>query len=280
MNWQPLATNAQIRCLLWSRAYSRMRGMYKVLGGAIILAFAISVRAADQPGASATDQNAATTAIVQRLVENNKDRADRLPECTSKRHYHVEFHGFGHNMAADMDVDVTDHGSASRTFHITSESGSHVLLDHVLKRLLENEENASRNREATGLTTQNYRFALVGNANEDGRQLFILQVEPKVNRGLLYRGKIWVDATDYAVVRIEAQPAENPSFWIRSTKIHHVYSKVGDFWLPQRNVSESKTRFGGTATLTIDYGGYVFANPNAPSTLSVIASSQSSPTLH
>ncbi|MFZ2023839.1 MAG: hypothetical protein WBA18_00505 [Terracidiphilus sp.] len=280
MNWQPPATNAQTTWPPLAHARSRMRNKYKVLAGAVMLACAICARVAGQAGPAATDQNAATTAIVQRLVENNKVRADRLPECTSKRHYHVEFHGFGRNMAADMDVDVTDHGSASRTFHVTSESGSHVLLDHVLKRLLENEQDAARNREATGLTPLNYRFDLVGNTNENGRPLFILQVEPKVSRGLLYRGKIWVDATDYAVVRIEAQPAENPSFWIRSTKIHHVYSKVGDFWLPQRNVSESKIRFGGAATLTIDYGGYVFASPNAPSTLSVIASSQSSPTLH
>ena len=118
----------------------------------------------------------------------------------------------------------------------------------------------------------------MGNTNENGRPLFILQVEPKVSRGLLYRGKIWVDATDYAVVRIEAQPAENPSFWIRSTKNPHVYSKVGDFWLPQRNVSESKIRFGGAATLTIDYGGYVFASPNAA--LSAACRAGSRPALH
>ena len=118
-------------------------------------------------------------------------------------------------MAADMDVDVTDHGSASRTFQVTSESGSHVLVDHVLKKLLDNEQDAAHNKEQTGLTPLNYKFTLVGNTNEDGRQLFILQVDPLVSRKLLYRGRIWVDAKDYAVVRIEAQPAENPSFWIR-----------------------------------------------------------------
>jgi hypothetical protein len=36
-------------------------------------------------------------------------------------------------MEADMDVDVLDHGSASRTFHMTAQSGSHVLIDYVLK---------------------------------------------------------------------------------------------------------------------------------------------------
>jgi hypothetical protein len=251
-----------------------------LLGWVILLVSAISSHASDQPGMSPSNEGEATASIVRRLVESNKDRADRMPDCTSKRHYHIQFHGFGHNMAADMDVEVADHGSTSRTFHVTSESGSHSLIDHVLKKLLDNEEDATHDREATGLTPRNYNFMLVGNTNEDGRPLFILQVEPKVNRKLLYRGRIWVDARDYAVVRIEAQPAENPSFWIRSTQIHHVYTKVDEFWLPQHNVSESKTRFGGTATLTIDYGSYAFARPNVPSTQSAISSSHSSPQPH
>jgi hypothetical protein len=280
MNWQPLATDTGRTYVSRIRVCARMQSMYALLAGAAMLMCAITARAVTHPDAMATDRNAGTAAIVQRLVESNKDRADRLPECTSKRHYHIEFHGLGRNMAADMDVDVTDHGSAAREFHVTSESGSHVLLDHVLKKLLDNEEDAARNREATSLTPQNYNFVLVGNTTEDGRPLFILEVEPKIHRKLLYRGRIWVDATDYAVVRIEAQPAENPSFWIRSTQIHHVYAKVGDFWLPQRNLSESKIRFGGTATLTIDYGSYAFIRLNNPPAQSAIASSQSSPPLH
>ena len=135
----------------------------------------------------------------------------------------------------------------------------------TLNSALESEQTAAQNRNETGLTPQNYKFSLIGNTSEDGRQLYILQVEPRVNRKLLYRGKIWVDAQDYAVVRVEAQPAENPSFWIRSTDIHHVYTKVNDFWLPQRNVSQSKIRFGGSATLTIDYSDYKFQGPEMPS---------------
>jgi hypothetical protein len=262
MNWRLLATNGRGR-----RSASRFRWRTDTgafMGCAVLLVSTISAKANGSPAVSPADEGAAAASIVQRLVESNKDRADRLPDCTSKRHYHIQFHGFGRTMVADMDVDVLDHGSASRSFHVTAQSGSHVLLDHVLKKLLESEEEAAQHRNATGLTPQNYKFTLIGNTDEDGRQLFILQVEPKTNQKLLYRGRIWVDAAEYAVVRIEAHPAENPSFWIRSTEIHHVYSKVGDFWLPQRNVSESKIRFGGTATLTIDYGSYAFVSPNPP----------------
>jgi hypothetical protein len=83
-----------------------------------------------------------------------------------------------------------------------------------------------------------------------------MHVEPRVDSKFLYRGSVLVDAEDYAVVQIEAEPAQNPSFWISKTHIHHTYAKAGDFWLPEHNRSESTMRFGGSAVLTIDYGQY------------------------
>ena len=264
MNWQLPSTDSRLIRPV-SLANWRVRRLRDLCGFAVLMPIAISCLALGQPEASVTGQAAETAKIVEQLVERNKDRAERLPTCTSKRTYHIEYHGFSRTMVADMKVDVLDQGSTSRTFQITAQSGSHVLLDHVLKKLLESEQTAAQNRNETGLTPKNYKFSLLGNTHEDGRQLYILQVEPRVNRKLLYRGKIWVDARDYAVVRVEAQPAENPSFWIRSTDIHHVYTKVSEFWLPQRNVSQSKIRFGGSATLTIDYSDYRFQGPDMPS---------------
>jgi ribonuclease HI len=72
----------------------------------------------------------------------------------------------------------------------------------------------------------------------------------------LYRGRVWVDDKDFAVCRIEAEPAKNPSFWIRKTAIRHTYEKVGEFWLPVENQSVSDTRLDGRATLTIKYTDY------------------------
>ncbi len=72
----------------------------------------------------------------------------------------------------------------------------------------------------------------------------------------VYRGKVWVDATDFAVTRIDAEPAQNPSFWTKKNEVHHEYMKVQNFWLPRRNESISYIRLGGRATLTIDYSNY------------------------
>jgi hypothetical protein len=65
-----------------------------------------------------------------------------------------------------------------------------------------------------------------------------------------------VDAVDFAVVKMETEPARNPSFWISRTLIHCSSAKVDGFWLPLEVRTETKVRVGGTAVLTIDYGTY------------------------
>jgi len=209
----------------------------------------------------ASAQSVEPSEIVWRMVAQNQNRAQQLKYYTSLRRYHVEFHGFGRSMAADMDVQATYTAERGKSFQIVDQSGSRILLDHVLKKLLKTEEEASRQHK-TALTPFNYTFVFDREMTENGRRLYVFSVEPKKRNKLLYRGKIWIDAEDYAVVKIDAQPAENPSFWIEKTEIHHVYAKNGEFWLPETNRSDSKVRLGGSAILTIEYGAYKFEEPH------------------
>jgi hypothetical protein len=114
------------------------------------------------------------------------------------------------------------------------------------------------------LTPANYNFQLLGSETLNGRLSYVLQVDPVSGSQYLYRGKIWVDAADGAVSRMEVQPAKNPSFWISQTLIHQTNSKIGDFWFPEQNQSETKVRVGGKAVLTIDYGPYQISQPQSP----------------
>jgi hypothetical protein len=91
--------------------------------------------------------------------------------------------------------------------------------------------------------------------SSDGPQ-YVIKILPKTKNKFLCRGKIWVDAKDFAVVRIEGEPGKNPSMWIKKTGIAHRYVKVDDFWLPAENHTESFIRLGGKATLSIEYQDY------------------------
>jgi len=231
-----------------------------MLPALLLAAVPSSLGAAARPDNSATGMAMEPTEIVWRMVAQNETRAHELKYYTSRRHYHLEFHGLGRSIAADMHVQATYIAGEGKSFQVIDESGSHLLLDHVLKRLLETEREDSLQR-SSALTPFNYNFTFDSETKENGRLLYVFSVEPKVKNKLLYRGRVWIDAEDYAVVRVEAQPAENLSFWIKKTEIHHVYGKCGEFWLPETNRSESKVRLGGSAVLTIDYGTYHFEEP-------------------
>ena len=115
---------------------------------------------------------------------------------------------------------------------------------------------SAENQARVALNRDNYRFALAGYESAPTGPCYILSVEPLTRNKFLYRGRIWVDAVDFAVVRIESTPAQNPSFWTKETRIEQVYAEVGEFWLPLSNRSNSLIRLGGHAYFTIDYQNY------------------------
>ena len=194
--------------------------------------------------------------VVSAMEHHNQTRTENLKHYRAVRHYEVGYKGFGANMDAKMEVEVQFDAPSEKNFRIVSQSGSKLLIDKVLKRLLDTEQQAQGDQKATALTSANYKFEMAGTEALGGRPAYVLNVAPLTDNKLLYRGRIWVDAADFAVVKIDAEPAKNPSFWIAKTEIHHTYAKTGEFWLPEQNRSESKIRVGGKAVLTIDYGTY------------------------
>jgi hypothetical protein len=114
------------------------------------------------------------------------------------------------------------------------------------------------------LNEENYVFTLLDYEITSAGSLYVLSVEPRRKDKFLYAGRIWVDGEDFAVVRIEAEPAKNPSFWIKNTRIEHRYVKVNSFWLPAQNRSLTSVRFGGRADLTIKYVDYQVTSATLP----------------
>jgi hypothetical protein len=221
----------------------------------VVFAFAAGLATAEnaQPNVAATLNS---TEIVEQIQRHAQDRAAGLKQYKALRHYDVEYRGFATKLAARMDVEVNFDASTGKSFRILSESGSSFLREKVLQRALDSEKEASQDKTSTALTETNYRFHLAGTETVAGRPAYILDVEPLTPSKFLVRGKIWVDAADFAVVKMETEPAKNPSVWISRTQIHSTNSMTNGFWLPEQLRSETKVRIGGTAVLTIDYGSY------------------------
>jgi hypothetical protein len=196
--------------------------------------------------------------VVDNLVRMNRERQEALQAYQGTRIYRVNYKGFTGSRSAEMIVDMRYQFPEGKVFTVQSATGSKLIIDKVFKKLLEAEKEAqgTEAQRRTALNSDNYAFRLIGYEKSSAGPLYVLDVEPRRKDKFLYRGRIWVDAEEFAVVRLQAEPAKNPSFWTKRSKIVQVYSKVSDFWLPTYNQSVSDIRLGGHAELTIEYQRY------------------------
>lgn len=236
--------------------------LFFLLAATLVGAFGAGVDSSSLPP-SITTAPLSVDQVVDNLVRKDGERAQALRHYESTRIYRLAYRGFPGDREAEMTVEATYDSPSTKSFKVISQSGSKLIIDRVFKRLLESEKEAVEPgmHARTLLNRDNYDFALIGfvssgvNIADQGSQ-YVLAVYPKTKSKYLYRGKVWVDGTDFAVTRIDAEPAQNPSFWTKKSEIRHEYMKVQDFWLPRRNESVSYIRLGGRATLTIEYNHY------------------------
>ena len=212
--------------------------------------------------------------VIGRVVQMNEERAKALESYSSLRSYHLECHCLSHKKA-DMVVRADYQAPNKKAFTVVSESGSGTVRDRVFKKLLEAEQESMReeNQQRSALTPENYTFQLSNYEKTDTDEFYVLDAQPRNKNKFLFRGHIWVNAKDFAITRVEGEPAVNPSWWTVKTDFQRSYQKIGDFWLPQSNQSETKVRVFGTAVLTIEYREYQIT----PAAAAVASSQQNAP---
>jgi hypothetical protein len=219
--------------------------------GSLVLVFAVTLAAQDlgQQLPTAND-------VVAKMIERDNQRQAVLHGYTAARRYVLE--NSRHHKRAEMLVRVECGDNGSKQFQTVSESGWGAARSHVFPRLLESESEASLPgaRERSRITPENYSFEMVGKDSINQRLAYVIDVAPKTQNKYLLQGRIWVDAEDYAIARIEGKPAKNPSFWIKHVHFVHIYQKNGPFWLPVSDRSVTDARIIGTTELTIEYFDY------------------------
>src|SRR6202140_3027991 len=179
--------------------------------------------------------------VVNNLVRKDEERAQALRHYESTRVYRLSYHGFPGDRDAEMTVAATYDSPSTKNFRVISQTGSKLIVDRVFKRLLESEKEAAEPdmHARTQLNRDNYDIALIAFESSDKGNQYLLAVSPKTKSKYLCRGKVWVDGIDFAVTRIDAEPAQNPSFWTKKREIHYESVKGQGFWLPGGNESVS-----------------------------------------
>lgn len=219
---------------------------------AILILSLAAGAAAQYPG----DPAPSADVVMTRLLEHERQRDAAFPGYVAARRYVLT--NSRHRKRAEMLVRVSCLDNGSKTFETVSENGWGMARSHIFPRLLQSENEASQpgSRERSRITPANYTFTMAGRDSINERNAWAIDIVPKTQNKYLIKGRIWVDAEDYAIVRIEGSPAKNPSFWIKGVHFVHTYQKIGPFWLPTMDRSETDARIVGTTELRIEYFDY------------------------
>ena len=135
---------------------------------------------------------------------------------------------------ARMLVRVTCDRTGTKQFEVMSEDGWKSANKRVLRQMLATESDGSRpdTRPRNRITSDNYTFRMIDTEPLDGRLAYVIEAAPKREDKSLFRGRIWVDTEDYALARVEGEPAKPPSFWTRKVHFVQQYYKAGAYWFP------------------------------------------------
>ena len=203
--------------------------------------------------------------IVARMRAHDSKRQAALHGYTGYRRYILD--NRNRRKRAEMLVRMTCKEDGSKQFEVVSQSGWGGAMKLVFPRLLDAEIEAARPdlRERSRITAENYTFEVTGTDDVRGRMAYVISIKPRTQNKYLAQGRIWVDAEDYAVVRVEGEPAKNPSFWFKSVRFVHDYDKNGPFWFPISDRSVTDVRIFGSTEMTIEYFDYV---PNGARSIS------------
>jgi len=200
-----------------------------------------------------------TDSVVAEMMQHNAVRQSQMTGYTVLRRYVA----INRKRRAEMLVRVACDRNGAEHFSILSEEGSRSIRHHVFPRLLKDESNTSRGgmRRSIRLTPANYRFRIIGEAPIETGPAYVIAVSPKSASRYSIEGRIWVDASDYAIVRVEGRPARRPSFWVRSAHFVRTYQKVGQFWLASSTRTRSRIWIFGDSELNIESFNYQLVPP-------------------
>jgi hypothetical protein len=192
--------------------------------------------------------------ILARMEQRFEAQIRLLASYQARRTYSVE-----HSLLEEpgkLVVEEQYSAPGQRTFRVVERSGSSVVQEKVFSRLLAVEQATTPEvvRRDLDVNRRNYRFTYERYDPVAGAYIFA--AEPRGSNPYLLRGRVWISAQDFGVQRIEGEPIQRHSVFVRQTHFVHEFARFGEFWFPVRHQSETELFVFGRAVLRISYSNY------------------------
>ena len=199
------------------------------------------------------------TTVVHGVDASVKDRIDRIADYTVTEHY-VVFRGKDAHPAAEMMVQTVYRRESGKSYTILSQNGSSIWRNEVLGTLLDNEKKMSQpgNVETALINSSNYEMKLDSNPRENlyGRDCLVLDISPRRSSEYLFKGKLWVDVHDFAIVQLKGTASKSAFFLARAAEVSRQYAEVQGLPMATHAEAVSGSALLGQTVVKVDYSNY------------------------
>jgi hypothetical protein len=216
---------------------------------AALLAFFLTSLA----GAQSNPRAPGINTIVERMAAAQQENRARARPFTVKRDYLLL--DKKDQAKARVVANITVLPPDNKQYRIEHSSGG--MGEKILRDILSKETEPAKDAQKKALSADNYDFQLQGEETLEGRRAYVLSLNPRRDEKDLIRGKVWVDAASYNILRIEGSPVKAPSWWIRDLYILMSFAEVDGMWLRTFTHAVANVRFKGRYVMEsrdLEYG--------------------------
>ena len=194
--------------------------------------------------------------LVRRIDEAELSREAHLVGYMVAEHYTIRNSHF--SRPAEAVVRTNYKRGQGKAYTVLSRTGSSLLANSVLDRLLREESQMSRGvaRQGAIITSANYDMQLVAREPLDGTMCDVVELTPKRKSPYLLKGRMWLDAADTTLVKIEGKPPTSASLFEGRPQISREYRKIDGFALAVHSHAVSTNLFLGKSIVDIEYRDY------------------------
>jgi hypothetical protein len=140
------------------------------------------------------------------------------------------------------------------TYRALGFSGDNMVKTEVIARYLNAELQASQEGPSIAISPENYKFKYKGMNWVDGRDVYVLHVDPRQKKVGLFKGELWLDAKTYMPVRESGQFVKTPSIFLKKMQFVQMFGMQDDgVSIPQRMESKADVRFFGSVEFTVNF---------------------------
>jgi hypothetical protein len=198
--------------------------------------------------------------VVRMIDAEVQARYQTVLGFTDVEHYQVFRGGDQTHPVAEMTAKDTYRKGVGKTYTVLSRTGSDIVQRFGLKPLLDNEERINNPAlvAQSWFTSANYNMKLKpgGLQRLDGRDCFVLAIDPKQKAPNMIEGTLWVNARDGSIAQVEGVATKSPSAFAGTTQMMRQYAQIDGFPMATHARAESSSLLFGHTIVVIDYSDY------------------------